>query len=326
MHEKNRLRPVLVNRYEKVTDQLLTAVAAENGDRLLAKVRVADVMDVDSVTGAAKHYGLSAHYDFVMVEAGTSVPKFAVELDGAQHWTDPATRRRDRLKDQLSEWAELPLLRITSDFTQQRGRWSVLTYVVDAFYLSEGFLAAQEAGSVPWDEPFDAASFLRRGTDGRLGFNTLDHEPRLQLLRMHEAKSLPFFAPDEWHTRDVEARAVQTHAWMAVASDRYLVSRVRVRDFLFQGMSASELSSQLAVAEFTDLARRWLAGEPVACDQRRLARYMAEVQGAIDAGGYLGSGTGGALKASGPLPTTINVRMADRPHSRSSRQEPLVQE
>lgn len=63
-----------MNRYEKVTDQLLTAVAAEHGDRLLAKVRVADVMDVDSLTGAAKHYGLSAHYDFVMIQADTSVP------------------------------------------------------------------------------------------------------------------------------------------------------------------------------------------------------------------------------------------------------------
>lgn len=311
MDEQSRLRPILVNRYEKVTDQLLTAVAAEHGDRLLAKVRVADVMDVDSLTGAVKHYGLSAHYDFVMIQADTSVPKFAVELDGTQHWTDPATQRRDRLKDQLSEWAELPLLRITSDFTQQRGRWSVLTYVVDAFYLSEAFLAAQEAGSVPWDEPFDAASFLRRGDDGRLGFNTLDHEPRIELLRMFEAGRLPFFAPDEWHTKDVKARAVQTHAWMAVASNRYLVSRVRVRDFFFQGMSPSELSSQLAVAEFADLARRWLDGEPVACDQRRLARHMAEVQDAIDAGGFLGSGSGGAMKASGPLPTTINVRTSN---------------
>ncbi|MEV0901451.1 DUF2726 domain-containing protein [Actinoplanes sp. NPDC049802] len=323
MDEKRRLRPVLVNRYEKVTDQLLTEVAAEHGDRLLTKVRVADVMNVDSLTGVAKHYGLSAHYDFVMIQAETSMPKFAVELDGAQHWTDPATRRRDQLKDQLSEWAELPLLRITSDFTQQRGRWSVLTYVVDAFYLSEGFLAAQEAGTVPWDEPFDAASFLRRGDDGRLGFNTLDHEPRLQLLRMYEAGKIPFFAPDEWHTTAVESRGVQTHAWMAVDSSRYLVSRVRVRDFLFQGMSPSELSSQLAVAEFADLARRWLTGEPVACDQRRLARYMAEVQEAIDAGGFRGSGTGGAMRASGPLPSTINVRMSHLRHPPSPSQEPL---
>jgi hypothetical protein len=184
----------------------------------------------------------------------------------------------------------------------------VLTYVVDAFYLSEAFRAAQQAGNVPWDEPFDAASFLRRGDDDRLGFNTLDHEPRLQLLRMYEAGRLPFFAPDEWHTQDVEARAVQTHAWMAVASNRYLVARVRVRDFLFHGMSASELSSQLAVAEFTDLARRWLASEPVACDQRRLTRHMTEVQEAIDAGGFLGSGTGGAMTDSDPLPTTINLR------------------
>jgi hypothetical protein len=42
-----RLRPLLVNRYERVTDRLLTAAALQNGDRLAAKVGLAEVLDVD---------------------------------------------------------------------------------------------------------------------------------------------------------------------------------------------------------------------------------------------------------------------------------------
>lgn len=60
-------RPVLVNSYEKVTDRLLTTAAADHGDRLLAKVRLADVIEVEQLTGRAKNYGLSSHLDFVMV-------------------------------------------------------------------------------------------------------------------------------------------------------------------------------------------------------------------------------------------------------------------
>ncbi len=127
---------VLVNFHEKVTDRLLSTAAADNGDRLLAKVRLADVLEVEHLTGRAKHYALAAHLDFVMVHAETSAPRFAVELDGAQHWSDPVVQARDRNKDQLCELAGLPLLRITSDFTRREGRWTVLTYLVDAFSTS----------------------------------------------------------------------------------------------------------------------------------------------------------------------------------------------
>lgn len=309
MDDQSRLRPVLVNHYEKVTDRLLTAAAAESGDRLLTKVRLADVMEVGSWAGSAKWFGLSAHFDFVMVDAETSVPKFAVELDGAQHWTDPTTRRRDRLKDQLSEWAGLPLLRITSDFTRRRGRrWTVLSYAVDTFYLSEAFFAAQQSGQIPLDEPFLPFMFHRPNANGGFDVHALDHEARVMLEEAFEAGNLPSHVPDQYQTRDAEAGAVQSHAWMAVAPDRYLVSRARVRDFRFRGLRASELASQLALLDMADLAQQWMDGEPAACDHRTLVKYMTEVQDAIDAGGFCGSATGCALKPGGPVPMSITTR------------------
>ena len=293
-----RLKPLLVNPYERRADRLLTDEALAHGDRLLTKVRLADVVDVDGAGPDQLSYGLRAHLDFLMIDAETSLPKFAVELDGAQHWTDPAARRRDRAKDALCEWGGLPLLRITSDFSRRLGRRQVLSYVIEAFYLAEAFYEAQDSGDIPLDEPFVVTSVVVRAEDGSLAFNALDHEARLSLLRSSKAGRLPHFAPDEYHTVDKDAGAVQSHALMAVAPNRYLVARSRVRDFRFQGISPSELAGQISVAQLGDMANRWLAGEPMACDARRLSLYMADIQGAIDSGGFLASATGNSLAGS----------------------------
>jgi hypothetical protein len=64
--------------------------------------------------------------------------------------------------------------------------------------------------------------------------------------------------------------------------DQY--KRARVRDFRFQGLHASELASQLVMVDLADLAQRWMAGEPAACDHHVLIRYMRDVQDTMDAG------------------------------------------
>ncbi|MBC8990203.1 DUF2726 domain-containing protein [Micromonospora chalcea] len=315
MNEQGRLRAVLVNRYEKITDRLLSTIAAENGDRLLPKVRVADVINVDSWPGSARWTGLAQHFDFVMVDAETAAPKFAVELDGAHHWTDPETRRRDIVKDQLAEWAGLPLLRITSDFTRRRGRWTVLNYAVETFYLSEAFAAAQASGIIRLDEPYMPFMFCIPNGSGGFDVNALDQQARVMLDEACDAGRIPSHAPDMFGTRDPATGAIQSHAWMAVARNRYLVARARVRDFRFQGISASELASQLAIVDMADLAHAWMVGEPVACDGRTLRKHMVEVQQAIDAGGLRRSETSGALEPGGPMPIKITTRFqAIRPN------------
>lgn len=138
-------------------------------------------------------------------------------------------------------------------------------------------------------------------------FNTLDASPRLQMLNHWKGKRLPSFAPDEFLTELPDDGQVQTHAWLAVATGRYLIGRVGVRDFRFQGIGAAGVASQLAVAAVGYLADRWVAGEGVGCHGRELARNMSEVQQAIDAGGFVGSASVGALRAGGTLPDGVQV-------------------
>lgn len=303
----------LVNFHEKVTDRLLKTAAADNSDRLLAKVRLADVIDLEHLTGRAKGYAMAAHLDFAMVNAETTAPRFAVELDGSHHWNDSVVRERDRLKDQLRELAGLPMLRIASDFTRREGRWTVLTYLVDAFYVAEAFYEAQARGSIPWDEPFHAVSFVVTGPDGGRAWNSLDARA-LEALRRHaDAGRLPAGIPDVFMTAQRDEGAVLAHAFLAVAPGRYLVTRVMVRDFSFYGVTPSETADQLALVELGELAEQWLGGDAAACEARALLVAMAEVQANIDAGGFLGSAAGGGLAPGGPLPDSAVINVSLRP-------------
>lgn len=300
------LKAVLVNSYEQSTDSLLTSVAEAHGDRLLTKVRLADVVDIDDYTGETKSYGFRAHLDFVMVDSET-FPRFAVELDGKRHCTDPKVRERDLLKDSICEESGLPLLRITSEFIcTTRGR-RALSYIIDSFYFSEAIHEAQGRGAIPLDEPFDIGSRVITDASGQLMFDTLDQAARLEILNHWRDKRLPSFTPDEFVTQLSHERQVQAHAFLAVATDRYLIGRVQIRDFRFQGITPSDVAGQLAVAEVGDLADRWVAGEGVACNGRELARYMFEVQQAIDAGGLLRLFDANALSAGGLLPADAKI-------------------
>lgn len=293
---------MLVNSYESAADRMLREIADEQGDRVTLKSRLADVIDVDGMIGLSrrvKTYALAAHLDFVMVDKETSRGRFAVELDGRQHFSDSATLERDALKDELCERAGLPLLRITSDFARKVGRWRVLSYLAEAFYRSEAFFEAQEQGYIPDDEPFCMGSFIVRDEQGRMSFDTLDAGVILAFHQHYRTGRLPALLPDVYSMDLPEQRAVQAYGWLAVAPNRYLLARTVVRRFLFQGIGPSDLAEQLTMVEMGNLAQQWLRGEAVAVDGRTFRKAVAEVQAAIDSGGLLMAAFGGALKAGG---------------------------
>ncbi|MGW4217396.1 DUF2726 domain-containing protein [Streptomyces bacillaris] len=288
MVARGGVRSITVNRYEAAADQMLQRTAAEHGDRLLLKVRLADAIDIDgmdNLSERAKSYALRAHLDFLMVDTTTGEGRFGVELDGRQHWSDPRTRERDQLKDDLCARAGLPLLRITSDFARRIGRWQVLSYLTEAFYRAEAFHDAQEQGDIPFDEPFGMGNFLTLDDNGQVSFDAADIRVRVALREHFQAGRVPAPMPDLFYTELPEERAVQVHIWMAVAHDRYLISRAVVRDFHFSGITPYELLEQLAWAELGELLDQWIGGEAAAQNGRDLDKAVAEVQSAIDATG-----------------------------------------
>src|SRR5262249_40916153 len=137
-----------------------------------------DVINLDpaTVTSAERSYWFKAHLDFVVFDAETSEPRFAVEYDGRQHVTDAEQMRRDEMKDRLCEMAGLPLLRIDSNFMRTINGYQVWLYGLEAHDLALGFFKAQTSGWIPWDEPFSHTSFINTDSQGRLNFNGLDRD------------------------------------------------------------------------------------------------------------------------------------------------------
>lgn len=308
MARLSKLRPVMSNRYEKAADELLQAFSTDTGDRLVPKMRLADVVDIDALddqTPRDRWFALSTHLDFVMLDQDSGLPKFAVEMDGRQHWTDLDQRRRDAIKDRICEDAELPLLRVTSNFVTASGRWPLVSYAVDAFYRSEAFFEAQESGLVPDDEPFYHGSFItptRDGTDFLL--STLDAVAIQDLWKLHREGLIPRPLPTVFNVHPEEDRGVRAIAYLPVAKDRYLISETRVRNFRFQGISPHDLAEEICVVDIANAAADWLVGRPVAHNSRAMHKKAAEIQQLID-NGQVGDWSGGSRNIEGSEEFTI---------------------
>jgi Protein of unknown function (DUF2726) len=280
--EGPRVIPVLVNPKEQQADRLLQEVSDLFGDRLLAKVGLIDAIDPIWAAYPVNESGYAqrAHLDFVMVNAETSVPIFAVELDGSQHSTDPNQRWRDAVKDKLCEAAGLPLIRINSDFAKEGGRFVVLKYLCEIFYRARGFEGAQASGQIRDDEPFVHFLFLDQTDDGHLLFGSFDAEARLALLNLWKANRIPRFAADSWHG-DVDASGnVRSEEYLGVGDNRVIVGSAQVRHFRNFGISSGELAEEIALVELYENTKRWLAGEPVAMSGddfgQHFRRFVAE--------------------------------------------------
>lgn len=135
----------------------------------------------------------------------------------------------------------------------------MLTNAVDAFYLSEAFDEAQDAGIVPYDEALSPTMVWRPDGSGRMVQNAMDADARATLWAIESSGQLPAAMPDLFITRDEASGAVYADAFLGVAPDRYLVTQTRVRDFRFRGLSAGEIAEQLTMIELADQARSWLA-------------------------------------------------------------------
>lgn len=273
----DRRKKILANSYEAATHKTLQKAATEYGAQLFPKVRVADALEVDwsGLTKAEYGYALRAHFDFVVADQ-YSISLFAVEFDGPHHENDPKTIARDALKRAVCDKLGLPLLRIDADYLRRRvDRFSLLGWLAEVWFMQEAFYAAQEAGSVPFDEPFIYSNILGYGyMNGNLfvDIGGLEPEEQVRLLIEHRGRIivhrpydpfLPYRAsimrsyeegacqrpvPEEIKGTDPRGYEVAL-AVLPVAPNRVIVGRSRVRSYKFPPMSPRELAVELSVVD-----------------------------------------------------------------------------
>lgn len=150
----------LLNRSEEIVFDEITAIGQRFGLAAYPKVRLADVIDLDTlpIDYAHKSFGLRSHFDFVIYR--DYIPQYAVEFDGPSHFTE-RQKERDQKKDHLCDLSRLPILRINSrHLTKDFGKITLLSWIIETYEMQSGFYEAQENGQIPWDEPFDPFTLM----------------------------------------------------------------------------------------------------------------------------------------------------------------------
>lgn len=301
----DRRKKILANSYEAATHEEFQKVATEYGSRVFSKVRVADALDVQSSDLSDDEFGyaLRAHFDFVVADQ-YSQSLFAVEFDGSHHATDLKTIARDELKRAVCDKLGLPLLRIDADYLRRRvGKFSLLGWLAELWFMQEAFYAAQEAGSVPLDEPFIYTNILGFGyTDGGrfVEIDGLEPEEQVRLLIEHQGRIivhrpydpfLPYRAsimrsykkgacqrpvPEEVTGTDPRGYEVAL-AVLPVAPNRMIVGRSRVRSFMFPPVSPRELAVELSVVDVAKKLKLYGEGKYRASSRKHTDLLRAHV-------------------------------------------------
>jgi hypothetical protein len=150
----------LLNRSEVRAFRELESIADDNGMRVFSKTRLSDVIQKGGTYLSQREfdYFTRCHCDYVLTDENYQ-PVMVVEYDGPMH-TDSRQQERDRIKNALCKSAGLGILRINDRHVTKLYRgMSVLRWIVEVTELSKAFDEAQLNGQIPWDEPFDPASF-----------------------------------------------------------------------------------------------------------------------------------------------------------------------
>ena len=278
-HTSNRRRALLVNQWEERTDAALAEAAKRCQVRVFAKVRVADVLDLDGSGLSADEfrYGLQAHFDFVIADSHDTRGQFAVEFDEVHHLTDERTKRRDRLKAEICARLDFPLVRIGSSYLRRERRFTLIGYLVEVWDLDRAFTRAQESGQIPWDEPFDPfliiASSVPDVTKGeRLELDFpywLERPARLRFVEAMREGLVLSQTPEEivtpWpaHGEPDEAEFVEAWAVLELSFGGFVLGQSKLRNFkvFVPGITARRLAADVAVADAGRLLERILDGE-----------------------------------------------------------------
>lgn len=251
----DRRKRLLINPGETATDAALTESAREHGIRVFPKPRVASVLNIDGsgISDREYSYALRAEFDFVVADVADGLPLFAVEFDEPAHLSNPVIKARDALKASICQHLWFPLLRIDAEYLKRNRQGTVLSWLIDVWFLEKAFYEAQDSGQVPDDEPFVYSAFFEPTETGGLGRSiALDAQARGLMFRATVEGVAPFYVPEEITTPyDAGPHGlVESICVFELADQRFIIGHAKVRDFgYFGGVYARELVGDLAVAD-----------------------------------------------------------------------------
>ncbi|MDP8904039.1 MAG: DUF2726 domain-containing protein [Chloroflexota bacterium] len=262
MRDSNRRRRILVNGEEFQTDQALRDAVVAAGYRLDAKVRLADALPIDGSGLSPRQYGFAmrSHFDWVISDAETTEPEFAVEFDGPSHEAEES-RARDALKDEICERLDLPLLRIGRVVLRPFRERTILAVLINAWSFYKAFAEAQDSGILPLDEPYDPYMSL----DGHYEGNQLIIEQRFNIAQPAEQLLWKLRRSDEivaWRDAKRPTRGnIEAYAWAYLRDGGAVLGEALVRQCSFPAFLDFDLAGDLATMALGDRLQQYLEGD-----------------------------------------------------------------
>jgi hypothetical protein len=268
-----------VNGHEVNTDKALERAAVAAGYRVAPKVRVADVLPIagSGLSNAEYSYALRSHFDWVVTEGEERTPQFAVEFDGASHNT-AAAEARDAMKDRIATHFGFPLLRIDGTFMRHVRKRPMLEILVAAWSAYQGFLDAQEAGRIGWDEPWMYQALFEADPEtGKLGpALAIDAAGRGLVRQLFERGVCRSFQPTSLIQFGWGQPAIESFAMVELTDGTFVTGRSKIRSYNFEAIPAWELAEDLAIDNLRMNLRLWMDGHDVAVTGRDVKRIRDE--------------------------------------------------
>jgi Protein of unknown function (DUF2726) len=248
-HYRLARRPLLTPN-EQRAEGILSAIGEHHGFRIDSQVKLSAVIyeRPPGLTARQWDYATRATFDFVVSNAETLIPDFAVELDDNTH-RRPDVGRRDQMKDDICEKAEFELLRIEAQHLRPgpRGR-RLLEYLIDARAHSQNIYQLQQQGYLPQDEFFDYPLTGVSVEDGYVDFaNNLAGPAVRAVWEAHEGGILED-GLIQTQAFDWRCGWSEGWAWVRARGDLLLFATARVRSFpiFFAGITPDELTTHLS--------------------------------------------------------------------------------
>lgn len=275
----NSVRPLLVNGHEVNTDKALERAAEAVGYRIAPKVRVADVLPIanSGLSNAEYSYALRSHFDWVVTDGEERNPQFAVEFDGASHEA-PDAAARDAMKDRIAIHFGFPLLRIDGTFLRRVRKRPLLEILVEAWKAWRGFMDAQEAGEIAWDEPWMYQALFEADpeTGGMRPALAIDAGGRGLVRLLFERGVCRSFQPTSLVQPGFGRRLVESFAMVELTDGTYITGRSKIRSYNFEPIPAWELADDLAIENLRMNLRLWMEGLDVAVAAKDVRRIRGE--------------------------------------------------
>ena len=204
----------LLNFPEAKTDSRLREVCEDFDARVFAKIRVADVLQINDsgIDNDQYRYALQAHFDFVVADDNSN-PLFAVEFDGAGH-SEPEAQHRDEMKNNLCDRFQFPLLRINQKYLNPDfSNWDLVRWFCTVYFIKRDWDADVESGKIPYEDSIFDPMFVSVQT--KTGWHSLELEnnARAEFGKLFREGKIPLHICN-WITAQDGENVLRSIAWI----------------------------------------------------------------------------------------------------------------